>query len=93
MIIVKVTNYIKENGQCDYKGLDLSKIVGGTQLYPNNTECYFYYGGQPLNHPDITVIDETTYNQIKESMNSTYQSGLEDRVSALEEALLQALGL
>jgi hypothetical protein len=93
MVIVKVSNYIKENGQCDYKGLDLSKIVAGSQLYPNQTECYFYYDGDPVDHTDITVIDEATYNNVKNTLHNATLPSLEERVSALEEALLQALGI
>lgn len=33
MFYYKINNLIKQNGQCDYKGLDIEKIIGGTQRY------------------------------------------------------------
>lgn len=94
MKYIKISNLINTQGVADYKGLDLTKIITGSQIYPDNENvAYFKYDGEPIEHPDITVIDETTYNNVKNSLNKPPQLSLENRVSALEEALLQALGL
>jgi hypothetical protein len=94
MNIVKVNNLIIGNN-ADYKGLDLSFIVGGTQFYPDGTnEAYFYYDGEVANHVDLEVIDVTTYNTVKQNEENKAKSpSIEDRLSSVEDTITSLLGL
>ncbi|WP_243299143.1 hypothetical protein [Bacillus litorisediminis] len=66
MEILKVSNLIQSNGQADYKGLDISKIQAGSQLYPSTENtAYFFYSGEVQAGPEVTVIDQATYDNVK----------------------------
>lgn len=66
MQIIKVNNLIQSNGRADYKGLDLSKIMSGTQLYPSyDNVAYFFYDGDVAEGGDISIVSETAYNEHK----------------------------
>jgi polyhydroxyalkanoate synthesis regulator protein len=41
MFYYKILNLVKENGRCDYKGLDIEKIMPGSPVYndPHITMC------------------------------------------------------
>ena len=68
MKIIKVSNLFT-NGKADYKGLDLDKIVGGTQLYPKDDNvAYFYYEGDVTGNEEITIIDQAMYEEKKQSI-------------------------
>lgn len=59
MIYVKVSNLIQDGGHCDYKGLDVSSIASGSQMYPEGTNtAYLGYYGVSVEHEDIEIISE-----------------------------------
>lgn len=61
MIFVKINN-LDSNGRIDYKGLDIEKIIPGTQVYPNSENvAYFGYDGALKSVGDIQVITEQEY--------------------------------
>ena len=71
MKILKVNNLIQISGAADYKGLNLNKIVTGTQIYPpTDNSAYFYYEGDYAPLKDIQEVDEVTYQQVIEEMSN-----------------------
>ncbi|GAA0379019.1 hypothetical protein [Bacillus horti] len=72
MVIIKLTNIVGGDGAIDYKGLDLSLIVSGTQLYVGEGQdmvAYFVYkGDEDLSGDlsgDLAIITEEEYTQVK----------------------------
>lgn len=71
MIIIKVTNLRKASGETDYKGLDIDKIKGGSQLYPSTENAaYFEYDGEVVEGGDISVITQATYDEQRERIEN-----------------------
>ena len=70
MIFIKVDNVWDElTGFYDYRGLDLSLIVAGTQLYPDHENAaYFAYAGEAVSHEDVSVITEADYVAAREEI-------------------------
>jgi len=69
MTYIKINNLFQPDGMCDYKGLDIDKIVAGTQLYPNDENaCYFQFNGSVVSHKDVKVISLTDYQTAYEKM-------------------------
>ena len=94
MIIIKVSNLTKNTGLCDYKGLNLDLIEGGTQLYPTwENTAYFYYSDDSIvSVGDITVIDQATYDSIKTQMENqpkpkTEFDNLKDTLNSIQDAI------
>lgn len=88
MVIVKINNITGENGQADYKGLDLSKIIAGSQIYPHDRNVAFLqYKGSLIDHEDVQVISEEQY-LIEVDLYNNYISNLppspEKRIEQLE---------
>lgn len=65
--IIKVNNLIQSNGVADYKGLDLAKIVAGSQLYPHDSNvAYFEYEDETVvSEGDIQTVTLATYETNK----------------------------
>lgn len=64
MICLKVINVAPERGgMYDYKGLDINKIVPGTQVYPYGTRDFYGITEQEdiPEHGDIHLITEAEY--------------------------------
>lgn len=87
MTIVKISNLIQPNGRADYKGLDLEKIVAGSQLYPNDNTAYFFYTGDVIEHPDVLVISEDEYNAKKVEIESNLPLSIDERLELLQRAI------
>lgn len=68
MIYYLINNLVK-NGQCDYKGLDLSQIIGGTQVYPyeqlKDNRCLLASNEDFNSHEDLIQITEDEYLKLK----------------------------
>lgn len=100
MTYVKLKNFIpKGGGQADYKGLDLSLIIPGSQFYDEAENAYYFvYESESgvTTHQDIVIIDESTYNQAKNSLSSEYSdpiAELQAQQDALTLEILQLKGL
>ncbi|AEH46799.1 hypothetical protein [Parageobacillus thermoglucosidasius] len=87
MKIVKVSNLIQPNGTTDYKGLDLEKIVPGSQLYPDDNTAYFFYTGNVVEHVDVTVITEEEYNAKKKEIKSKAPLSYDERLELIQKAI------
>jgi hypothetical protein len=79
---IKICNLIQSDGYADYKGLDISKIVSGSQIYPSDENvAYFQYISEESmpDNPDIVIIDDITYKAIlEEKLSNDYNRGIED---------------
>ena len=93
MKFVKVMNLFDNQGTANYKGLDLSKIIAGTQLYPiNENVAYVGYEDYELpQHEDLLVITEDEYLQIKNEIEAnrpkTLEEELQERINLMQQAL------
>lgn len=86
MIYVKITNFFDSFGQPDYKGLTISQIVAGSQLYPvddSDSTAYFATNEEVTEATDLIIIDEATYTQAKTDRKTT-ETTLEQRITDLE---------
>jgi hypothetical protein len=94
MTIIKITNLIQQNGQADYKGLNLDTIVKGSQLYPENENVAYvkYVGAIPI-HSDVSEIAQAEYDSIKQSIENSRPPSLEERIKTLEDMQLASLGI
>lgn len=69
MKLVKINELVQNHGMCDYKGLDVQKIVTGTQLYPSfENAAYFEYDGDVITSGDIEEITPEVYEAVKRRM-------------------------
>jgi hypothetical protein len=88
MQIVKVSNLVQPNGTADYKGLDLDKIVPGSQLYPDNENTvYFFYTGDVVEHADVMVITEEEYYAKKAEIVSKVPLSYDERLELIQKAI------
>lgn len=93
MKFVKVMNLFDNQGKADYKGLDLSKIIAGTQLYPiNENVAYVGYEDDEIpQHEDLQIITEEEYLQIKNEIEvnkpKTLEEELQERINLMQQAL------
>lgn len=96
MEYVRITNIIQTNGQANYKGLDLSKIVGGSQLYPSYAnDAYFLYDGEVVEGDGIQIVTQATYDE--HNTRIIQEQALiitpEKRLEILEQTLAEILGV
>ena len=93
MKFVKVMNLFDNQGTANYKGLDLSKIIAGTQLYPiNKNVAYVGYEDDEIpQHEDLQIITEEEYLQIKSEIEAnrplTPEEELQQRIGLMQQAL------
>ncbi|KOP70974.1 hypothetical protein ACFFHH_03400 [Cytobacillus solani] len=94
MNLIKVHNLVQSNHECDYKGLDLTKIVGGTQLYPNNENAaYLMYNAEIPSHAELEIITQLVYDSVQEYIRLSKPPSIEERLDDAEAALNVLLGL
>lgn len=91
--IVKVSNLIQSNGHADYKGLDLNKIVAGTQLYPDyDNVAYFFYDGEVPTVTGLQVVTLATYDEHKNRIANQPKPRTEsERILELEDVIFNAM--
>lgn len=74
---VKISNLYQGNGHCDYKGLDISQFIAGSQIYPS-VGGYAVIKTMQVDipaHDDIEIITEEQYNIEREAyLNSQPKS-------------------
>ena len=92
MLFIKVSNIKTIFGSVDYKGLDLNKIVAGSQVYVDDFSSAYLAtteGSLPEN-VNIEIIEESEYLSVREAQHSEIQSE-KDRLKQLEQDSLTAL--
>ena len=94
MKFIKVMNLFNNQGKADYKGLDLSKIIAGTQLYPidENVAYVGYEDDEIPQHKDLQIITEEEYLQIKSEIEANRpltpeEEELRQRIELMQQAL------
>jgi hypothetical protein len=91
MPLVKVSNVRQSNGTFDYKGLDRSKIVGGSQVYPSyDNVAYFQYDGEVVEGADIKLVTQATYDEHKQRVAEELANIItpEKKIEQLEQQVL-----
>ena len=93
MKYVHIQNLISFNGTANYKGLDMTKIVAGFQVYPpDKNEAYLVYDGEIVAAADLSVITETVYNAEVARISSLPKPLTDtDRIKDLEETMAAML--
>lgn len=96
MKLVKIINLQNQFGQLDYKGLDISKFIPGSQVYSKDlTECAIATTQEDIPaNPDLIEMTEdeyTTYRQAKIDEINQEQQSLEQQL-AQAQADNQTLG-
>lgn len=82
-------NNLYENGldgRPDYKGLDLSKIQPGSQVYKDNSAVFEYNGDIP-EHADLLVITEKEYSDLRNALPKTEFEILKEKQDLMQQAL------
>lgn len=94
MYFYKVNN-IMNNGTADYKGLNLTEIISGTQVYPHdfkqNNICLLASGEEIESREDLERITEDIYEQLKGEIISAYpipDPSPEEKIKQLEQQII-----
>ncbi|WP_121614802.1 hypothetical protein [Virgibacillus halodenitrificans] len=68
----KISNFIKSNGDADYKGLNINQFIAGSQAYDfENSVCLVKTREDSIpSSPDLQVLTEKEYNETKDIINS-----------------------
>lgn len=82
-MFIKVINLIQENGNADYKTLQIGKIIQPFYNFDKN-ECYLQYDEAFTPHEDLIEITEEQYFAKQEEQQKKV-APLEDKVKQLEE--------
>lgn len=91
MKIVKVKNYINEDGTADYKGLDINSFVAAKQLYhPHHNEYCIIKTTEDRfqNHNDLSIVSEEEYVLLKAEIDEISKNLVTEemkRIRILEE--------
>jgi hypothetical protein len=86
MLFIKINNLTNQFGQCDYKGLDISQFVPGSQVYTKSfSNCAVATTQEDIPaHTDLTEMTEdeyTTYRQVRLDEISQEQQSLEQQLA------------
>jgi hypothetical protein len=88
-MLIKVNNLIQNDGRCDYKGLNLSLIVSGTQLYPSfENTAYFEYEGEVKIGGDIETVTPEAYETVKLQIEAEMPISPEEELSQLKQQVV-----
>ncbi|MBG9655008.1 hypothetical protein [Cytobacillus firmus] len=92
MNFIKIYNLINEQGVANYKGLDLAKIIAGTQLYPSSVNVAYigYVDDEIPQHEDLQIVTEDEYLQIKNEIEANRPKPpeeLQERIDLMQQAV------
>lgn len=88
MIYVKVSNVFTSQGNADYKGLDLDKIVPGTQLYPQGANyCIVGYEGDLPMNTDLVEVTETDHTTLMDQIKNNQPLSLSDQLAKANDQI------
>lgn len=95
---LKINNALNGFGQYDYKNLDISKFINGSQIYPKNENFIYCASTQEdiPSHSDILVITEQEYldyRQVYEAQKQLEQYTIEQRIKDIEDIILMQEGV
>lgn len=89
-MFIKVSNILSENGNADYKGLNIDNIHNPVYDFPNNI-AYVEYNELYTSHNDLVEITQTDYNNAKTALTTQQGLSIEERLVAVEQAMNQFL--
>lgn len=89
MLFIKISNLITSYGHADYRSLELSNIVPGSQVYPpDKNEAFLLYDGEVTSKGDLSVIDQVAYDAEVARITSLPKPVTDaDRIAELEETM------
>lgn len=91
-MFIKIKNLMNPDGNVDYKGLDIQKIVAGSQLYPlGENYCMVEYAGSPVTHRDIIEVSESDHNALKTLMKSNQPKSEMDELKEKQKLMQKAI--
>ena len=98
MKYIKINDFWNQFGQPNYKGLDLTQIIPGSQLYPQGVTYAVVATNENLTTlpTDIMEITEEQYNAEKTSIKTAETQNSQaatDRLSAVEVAVANMMGV
>ncbi|MGX2959373.1 hypothetical protein JNUCC23_08900 [Peribacillus sp. JNUCC 23] len=65
-MIIRISNILRNDGSIDYKGLNTTNFVRGSQVYIlDEAICAVNYDGDIIENNDIVVIDQMEYDALK----------------------------
>lgn len=77
------------NSKCNYKGLDLNKIIGNAQVYPKNlnldNRCLIVTSEDVQENIELIKITEEEYLNIKKEIDETKQNIETEQAKLLRE--------
>ena len=83
---LKIINLMNVHGQCDYKSLDILKIVSGSAFYSaDNTTCVLEYNDEFSPHDEVIEISNEEYESYRPKIKNTIS--LDERISEVEKIL------
>lgn len=95
----KINNFQKENGLCDYKGIDIKLNVPYSQIHDIKNNIYYLINTDEkmVVHEDIEILTEEQYNQIKLEFENkpkpkSEMELLQEQINAINIALAETLG-
>lgn len=87
-MLLKISKIVQVDGNMDYKTLDISNIVSGTQLYDfTNNVAYVEYNETLTPHSDLVEITQVEYDNAKAALTTKQEISLKDRVTELESVM------
>lgn len=98
MKYLKINDFWNQFSQPDYKGLDISKFIAGSQLCPEGaTYCVIATNEELATLPtDVVEITETEYTSEKTAIETKSKQKIQaitDRVSSVEVAIANLMGV
>lgn len=98
MKYIKINNFYNTFGQPDYKSLDLSLIISGSQLYPTDATYAVFATNEeltvlPTDVVEITEADYTSEKTAIETKNKQNSQSITDRISSVEVAIANLMGV
>lgn len=89
--IIKINNLQNELGRLDYKGIDISKNVAGSQIYlDNNHTVYLKTQSDIPDDVDILIVSEAEYNTVLKKHSEETVNGLTE-IEILEQDMNNAI--
>ncbi len=95
MEYIKIVNINTSMGEIDYKGLDVSKFIGGSQVYSEDLSFVLVATEENISilHEDVFIFSEEEYikqrNEIKTKAKQK-EISLEQKLHEIQENLVQS---
>ena len=85
----QISKLVQSNGTADYKGLDISLFIAGSQVYDFSNNLCLVQSNEEKSGTDITVLTEAEYLAAKDTILATRQPTELEQLQT-NQALIQA---